>query len=126
MIDMFEQALQLMADIHSKKNSDYGNSFDDTCNKFGMVAALVRMYDKLNRLSTLSKIDYIAKVDESIEDTLIDLANYAILTYCWLKTQNNGIRNTQHDDVPEAAQVVDEADQLHSKVSSSRYTPAIL
>ena len=100
--DIFEGALQMMSDIHNKKSSDYGNSFDDTCDKFGIVAALVRMYDKLNRVSNLSKQDDSPKVDESIEDTLIDLANYAILTYCWLKTQKHDTRNTQYNDVPEA------------------------
>lgn len=98
--DIFEGALQMMSDIHNKKSSDYGNSFDDTCNKFGIVAALVRMYDKLNRVSNLSKREDGPKVDESIEDTLIDLANYAILTYCWL------INNKKHEQDKQIRQFI--------------------
>lgn len=68
------------------KDSDYGDSFGKTYEKYGIVSALTRMSDKLNRIDNLTAInsrDSSAKmkVDESIEDTLLDLANYAMLTY---------------------------------------------
>lgn len=87
MISVFEQTLQRMSDIYHKKNEDYGNSFDETCNKFGIVAAIVRMWDKMNRVTQLARTGEQNVADERVEDTLIDLANYAILTYCWLKIQ---------------------------------------
>ena len=53
----------------------------DTYLRFGPVSYLVRMYDKLNRIHHLTCKDtentYVT--DESIQDSLIDLANYAIL-----------------------------------------------
>ena len=63
-----------------KKNSDYGNSFGKSFEKWGLTAALVRMEDKFNRLESLSQKEDQKVVDESIEDTLLDLANYAVMT----------------------------------------------
>ena len=60
------------------KNSDYGGSFEETRRKFGMVATIIRLTDKLNRLSTLTQLaPRIA--NESIEDTLKDLIGYCLL-----------------------------------------------
>lgn len=76
-----------MHDIYLAKNSDYGLSFDRSCNEFGMLSPIIRMQDKLNRLKSLynkSCSQESAKViDESVSDTLLDLANYAILTVMW-------------------------------------------
>ena len=67
-------------ELYKVKNSDYGNPFSKTYETFGMTAPLCRIYDKVNRLVELNK-SYNQKVkDESIRDSLIDLANYAILT----------------------------------------------
>ena len=64
---------------YTTKNADYGNSFSVTYAHYGMIAPTVRMWDKLHRIETLSK--QAAKVDdESLRDSLMDLANYAILT----------------------------------------------
>lgn len=100
---LFAQTLEQMLMIHEAKNHDYGNSFDVTCNTFGVVAALVRMWDKLNRLTQLSKTDDRKVTDEKIEDTLLDLANYAVMTYCWLKQKEYDTRDTQLNDISKAA-----------------------
>lgn len=77
---------QKIHDLYEAKNNDYGDSVNDTFNKFGIDAFLVRMYDKLNRVYTLTRTQAEAKVnDEKIEDTLLDLANYAIITLVELK-----------------------------------------
>lgn len=81
--ESFDKLLQEMSETYRKKNADYGNSFDQSLDEFGMTAALVRMNDKMNRLKTLSKQE--AKVDESMRDTLMDLANYAVMTVQWLE-----------------------------------------
>ena len=60
------------------KNADYGNSFEKSYEKHGLVSAVIRLEDKLNRLESLLEND--AKVNESIDDTLLDIAGYAILT----------------------------------------------
>ena len=64
--------------LYKDKNHDYGDSFQKSFDEWGMVMPCIRLDDKLNRLKTLIKSE--AKVDESIDDTLMDIANYAIMT----------------------------------------------
>lgn len=69
-----------------KKNSDYGNSFEESLDKHGIVASIVRMGDKTNRLEALTDESITQQVcSESLLDTLEDLSNYASMTACWLK-----------------------------------------
>lgn len=69
-----------------KKNSDYGNSFEESLDKHGIVASIVRMGDKMNRLESLTDDSKTQQVgSESLLDTLEDLSNYAAMTACWLK-----------------------------------------
>lgn len=75
-----------MYKTYIKKNHDYGNSFEKSLDKFGLIASVVRLSDKLNRLETLTKKDSLVK-DESIKDSLLDMANYAIMTIMWLNNQ---------------------------------------
>lgn len=82
--DDFLRITNQMHDIYIKKNNDYGNSFDKSMDKFGIASAIIRMNDKLERLKTLSKKESMVK-DESVQDTLLDLANYAIMTVMYLK-----------------------------------------
>ena len=67
-------------ELYEKKNKDYGDSFHASFIEEGMVMARIRLGDKMNRFKTLSKSDSQEIKDESIRDTLIDLANYAIMT----------------------------------------------
>ncbi|MDS1005380.1 DUF1599 domain-containing protein [Clostridium sporogenes] len=64
--------------IYKNKNHDYGDSFGETYSKLGIISAITRITDKVNRLQSLCTKD--ALVDESIKDTLMDLANYAVMT----------------------------------------------
>lgn len=83
---LFKAITDNMLETFIKKNHDYGNSFDKQMDEFGMTAAIIRLSDKLNRLKVLSKDDALVE-DESIQDTLLDLANYSILTAMWLYDQ---------------------------------------
>ena len=80
-MDKIQEHQNLISYLHNlyvTKNADYGDSVHDTYEKYGLVSFLVRLEDKLNRARTLSK--HTARVaDEKIEDTLLDMANYAIL-----------------------------------------------
>ena len=90
-VELFKEITDRMLEIYKAKNTDYGSSVSDTYRDFGLVSFLVRMQDKMNRLKTLNKNK--AKVlDEKIEDTLLDLANYSILALIELKKEdeNNG------------------------------------
>ena len=75
-----------MAKTYAAKNHDYGNSFEQSCDKFGIIASVVRLGDKMNRIESLVTKKAEVK-DESIKDTLLDLANYAIMTVMWLNQQ---------------------------------------
>lgn len=67
--------------IYVKKNLDYGDSFARTMQEEGLATARIRLNDKLERFKKLSRAANEPNVkDESITDTLLDLANYAILT----------------------------------------------
>ena len=68
-----------------QKNAAYGSSVKDTFNDYGLASYIIRMQDKVNRLKTLDKNPNISKDDEKIEDTLRDLAGYAILAIVQLK-----------------------------------------
>lgn len=68
-------------DIYAKKNHDYGDSFHATYLEEGMAMPRIRLSDKLNRFKSLTKSTDAALVnDESVRDTLMDLANYALMT----------------------------------------------
>lgn len=65
--------------LYARKNADYGDSFGKSYQEYGMVMACIRLEDKLNRLKSLTRQEAQVK-DESVEDTLMDLANYSIMT----------------------------------------------
>ena len=73
-------------DVFCRKNSDYGNSFEKSLDTFGLVAGIVRMSDKFERLVSLNDPNKDAQIaSESLVDTLEDLSNYAAMAACWLK-----------------------------------------
>ena len=84
-IEKFKQIVSEMADTYEKKNADYGNSFETTLDKWGVNIGLARIEDKFNRItSLLSSSDQKVK-DESIDDTLKDMATYTIMLLMWLQ-----------------------------------------
>jgi hypothetical protein len=76
-------------EIYVNKNHDYGDSFGETFRKLGIVSAVTRITDKTNRLQSLCKKEQKVN-DESIRDTLLDLANYAIMTIIELDEEQEG------------------------------------
>lgn len=69
----------LMA-LHARKNHDYGNAAHESFKEFGLVSYVIRLNDKMKRLKSLTQPGAKQKVtDEKIEDTLMDLAAYAIM-----------------------------------------------
>ena len=85
-VEMFADIIGEMYDLYKKKNANYGNSFTKLYEDLGPVAGLVPLHNKLDRLTNLvkgGKNDF-----ESIEDTLIDLANYAIMNIIEYEKRN--------------------------------------
>ena len=84
-----------MLNLMAKKNADYGNAFNKGCDKLGYRYGLARMYDKANRLIHLIEDDFqgynnLNVKDESMFDTIQDLANYCNMLLAWLNTTVEG------------------------------------
>ncbi len=78
--EMFEKITENMLSIYNRKNKDYGDAFSESFREFGPTSAVIRIGDKYRRFKNLILKQYDPEVEESIEDTLIDMANYAIMT----------------------------------------------
>lgn len=83
-----------MADLYDAKNWDYGDSFGKSFEEWGMTMPCIRLNDKLNRLCSLTKNSSQRVQDESIEDTLKDLATYSVMTLIELRRE----KGTGHAD----------------------------
>jgi len=79
----FESIVMDMAKTYHKKNNDYGNAFNESLDEEGIVAARVRIGDKFRRFKALTSGKTQMVADESIDDTLLDMATYCIMTYMW-------------------------------------------
>jgi hypothetical protein len=91
--EIHREILEEITKTYIEKNSDYGNSFEDSFDDFGIVSAVVRMFDKMNRIKSLTKPGVERKVQsEKIEDTLLDLANYAIMTVVKLRKDERKVK----------------------------------
>lgn len=85
----FQKITNDMFETYSRKNHDYGNSFKESLDKFGLVASAVRLSDKMNRFSNL--VDKDAQVAESLRDTLLDAATYCIMTVMWMDGNSKNV-----------------------------------
>jgi hypothetical protein len=62
-------------ELFKKKNADYGDAFA----KFGVIGVLMRIEDKIQRSLSITNNGIHLVKDERIEDTLLDLHNYAAM-----------------------------------------------
>lgn len=77
--EIHKQICEYLNEIYRLKNSDYGDSFAKIRKEYP-DAVLIRLMDKLERLKTLyGKQEGAMVIDESVHDTLLDLANYCLL-----------------------------------------------
>ena len=93
LMENYEKYQKSMYDILKRKNSDYSgdsNTYHNFmhCEELGLCSTeagiMVRMSDKMARVATLLKQN--AKVsDENIKDTLLDLANYAMILASYIE-----------------------------------------
>lgn len=76
-----QEIIEEISKLHDKKNNDYGGAYYEMLNECGTAAGSGIIYNKSRRLANLIKDKTEQMVnDESIEDTLLDLASYAIMT----------------------------------------------
>lgn len=85
----YERIVTDTMELCKKKNKDYGNATDKSFKQFGDVSYQVRCFDKWNRINTLLKNGK-AEVSESLEDSLLDLANYLFLWVTSRRLNNEG------------------------------------
>lgn len=83
---LFAEIAKEMTELYAKKNADYGNAFGETLSKAGIGYAVGTILVKANRFATISKNPNVNF--ESAEDTLMDLANYAIMTLIEIRKRN--------------------------------------
>lgn len=97
------QLLEDMRQLHIKKNAGYaGDSADRWANfrlseSFGVspfLGVMVRMSDKWIRIINLIKNPLLDQVGESIDDTLFDLAAYALIAICIRREGKERINGT--------------------------------
>ena len=77
--DRFKEITDNMFETFKAKNHDYGSSFSNLFKECGMTYAYGHMAEKLERVKSLMKDEANVK-GEGMKDSLLDLANYAILT----------------------------------------------
>ena len=103
-------------DTFCRKNHDYGNSFEESLDQFGIVASIVRMGDKMKRLESLTDDSKTQQVgSESLLDTLEDLSNYAAMTACWLKgvQAEDDVINKSYHAVKDLIEKCDNSDVMN-------------
>ena len=82
----FQHVAQQMIDLQDKKNKAYGNAYFENLDEENLAAARIAIGNKWRRFKNLSKQGK-AEIDEKLEDTLIDLAAYALMTAQWIKNK---------------------------------------
>ena len=68
-----------MVELHDRKNADYGDAFTKSMNIFGSPYLVSRLHDKVQRLINLSLGAEVQVKEETVLDTLMDLACYAVM-----------------------------------------------
>lgn len=77
--DWMEKQVEKCVDTYRIKNVAYGDSFGTSFKKYGAISSLVRIGDKFNRFESLVLGAENKVKDESIKDTLLDMANYCLM-----------------------------------------------
>lgn len=90
-VDLHYEICGYMNDTYARKNKDYGNSFSRTYEDLGIISCVTRISDKYNRLVNLAqKPDSEREVaEETVVDTLLDMANYCIMTVMEIVKERN-------------------------------------
>ena len=99
--ERFYELLETMKNTHDAKRHDYASTEDvfanfRTCEMAGIPAwkgCCVRIGDKFSRIMGFAKKEKLKVKDESIKDTLIDLANYAIIALILYEEEKENVKD---------------------------------
>ena len=86
----FGSVLDEMKELHAKKNSDYGDAAHKNFLKYGPVASLSRLSEKMQRAEHILLSGKCEVKDEPLTETLIDIAITSAMLYMELKNKENG------------------------------------
>ena len=98
-LELHKSLCNRMIEITARKNADYtgGSADNDAFANFRQVERLgicsteagflTRMTDKMSRINSFVKKGELKVKDESVEDTLLDLANYCLLMYGYIRSK---------------------------------------
>ena len=90
-VNAFEDVTIQLRTLYDAKNRDYQDSFGASFQKWGLPMTCIRLGDKLNRLESFAQGRDMKVKDEGVRDTLMDLANYAIMTLVELDLQSKNM-----------------------------------
>ena len=77
-----------LKNLYATKNADYGDSMHPLFEEFGLTAFIILLTIKLQRIKNLQGKEN-ERHYESLEDSLLDLANYALIAVTELRAKNN-------------------------------------
>lgn len=97
----FQLITAKMLELYSTKNEMYGDSYNKTVQDYGLVAGLGQLAHKFRRIESIIMNPSRDVKYESLEDTILDLANYLIITKLSLDEikKKERERKTYQDDV---------------------------
>jgi len=116
-MEFHEKTCKRLMEVTKAKNADYTGGNDDPFANFRQIEKLVsvpnvveigfvtRMSDKLARIGSFVTKGELKVKEESVEDTLLDLANYCILMAGFLKSRAPVIKETFRDYEPNGIHV---------------------
>lgn len=85
----FKKYTDHLAETLQSKNVAYGDSFTQSVDDYGLKVIGIRLSDKYNRIKHLVNAGELKENDESLEDTLLDMAGYSILALKYLEEHKN-------------------------------------
>lgn len=91
-VERFKQLTGEMVALYARKNKDYGDSFTEMYKEWGPMYPLSRMQEKLRRATQILRSGEAQVTEEKVTDTLLDLANYALMTIMELKESKDDVR----------------------------------
>lgn len=87
--EYMQEAEKLFDDLYVPKNRDYGDSFERLLERLGPTSFVTRAADKMERLISITEKGKIEVGDETVEDTIKDLANYCLMYLRWAHRHTN-------------------------------------
>lgn len=92
----FKKYTDHLAATLQAKNTAYGDSFTKSVDDYGLKVIGIRLSDKYNRVKHLVNHGLLKQNDESLEDTLLDMAGYSILSLKYLDEHKKELEDEEN------------------------------